>query len=233
MKIEDGCTTSLKLKEPYEIGGNIDNSKIILIGEEHGIDWIIDKEFEIWYNFYHVKGLRHLFIESSYYDAQFYNIWLKSDDDEIYEMIFMDKKGTVAYNQCYYEFYKKIKRKCQETVFHGTDIGHQYDTTGKRFIDHLIKNNLQNSNQYKSTIKTINQGKNYYYNNNSSQYRENTMAKNFIWEFDKLKNEKIIGIYGGVHTNYNKNAFYGNYPCMAKQLHEYYGDIIYFENYKK
>ncbi|MDR1301882.1 MAG: hypothetical protein LBK43_05370 [Treponema sp.] len=227
MKIE-----ALKIKEPYEVGGNVNNATIILVGEEHGIDWIIDKEFEIWYNCYHTEGLRHLFIESPYYDAQFYNLWLKSDNDEMYETLFLDKKGTAAYNQYSYEFYKKMKQECPETIFHGTDIGHQYDTTGKRFLEYLIAHNFRNSEQYKLTIKAINQGKKYYVNH-SPQYRENTMTKNFIDEFDKLKHEKIIGIYGGAHINYNKSAFYGNYPCMAKQLREYYGDIIYFENYKK
>ncbi|MDR2101574.1 MAG: hypothetical protein LBP43_03290 [Treponema sp.] len=229
--LEIGCQNSPHGTEPYDAGGNINEAKIILIGEEHGVDWIYDLEFTTWKKYYD-EGFRHLFVEASYFDGEYLNLWIQSDKDDLYEALFLDKKGTPAYNQSSYEFYKKIKRECPLTIFHGTDVGHQYDTTGERFLEYLTENNLQSSEQYILALEAIEQGKNFY-KDDSWEYRENTMTQNFIREYDRLKNERIMGIYGGAHTNYNNQACYGDYPCMAKQLRSYYGDIIYFENYKE
>ena len=56
------------------------------------------------------------------------------------------------------------------------------------------------------------------------------MTENFIREFDLLDDEKIMGIYGASHIDPDKMDFTGKVPCMANQLKEHYGDIIYSEN---
>lgn len=208
------------------------NKAIILFGEEHGIGWILDKEFDMWQDLYVSENLRHLFVELPYYDAEFMNLWMKSDNDGIYNTWFQEKSGTAIYTPSTYEFYKRIKSECPETVFHGTDLGHQYDTSGRRFLDYLTENGLEDTEQYNLTLEAITQGE-YFYGGNADAdfYRENIMAQNFIREFDKLGNSKIMGIYGGAHTDYNSSAIFGDYPNMAKQLYEHYGDIIYFEIY--
>lgn len=110
---------------------------IYLYGEQHGVAKIYNKEFELWYEYYHDKNMRHLFIEMPYYTAEFLNLWMQSDDDNIFEEIYMDWEGTATYNPYVKDFYKRIKDECPETVFHGTDEGHQYDSTGKRFLKNL------------------------------------------------------------------------------------------------
>ena len=40
------------------------------------------------------------------------------------------------------------------------------------------------------------------------------MVENFKWEFDKLKNENIMGIYGAAHTVILED----NHTIMASQL---------------
>lgn len=87
--------------------------------------------------------MRHLFVELPYYTAEFLNIWIKEDSDEILEELFEDWKGTASYATCVKDFYRRIKAECPETVFHGTDVGHQYDTTGKRYLKYLKENNMQ------------------------------------------------------------------------------------------
>lgn len=57
--------------------------KIYLYGERHGIESILDAEFDLWYDYYHNDGMRHLFIESSYYAGELLNLWMKSEDDQI------------------------------------------------------------------------------------------------------------------------------------------------------
>ncbi|HHU53019.1 MAG TPA: hypothetical protein GXZ43_02920 [Clostridiaceae bacterium] len=55
------------------------------------------------------------------------------------------------------------------------------------------------------------------------------MTENFIREFDSLDYEKIMSIYGASHTGLDKMDFTGKVPCMANQLKEHYGEIIYSE----
>lgn len=129
--------------EPQERG----SGQIYLYGERHSEELIIAKEFELWNEYYHKGGLRHLLIESPYYTAEFLNLYMKSDSTEMLDAVFDDWQGTAAH--------------CPETVFHGTDVGHQYDTTGKRYLDYLKENQLEDSKQYQLAGEAIEQGKNF------------------------------------------------------------------------
>lgn len=203
---------------------------IYLYGEQHGVAKIYNKEFELWYEYYHDKNMRHLFIEMPYYTAEFLNLWMQSDDDNIFEEIYMDWEGTATYNPYVKDFYKRIKDECPETVFHGTDVGHQYDSTGKRFLKNLESNNLTDSEQYSLAREAIEQGE-YYYSHSDEAYRENKMAENFKREYDKLNDESIMGIYGAAHTGLDAMAYKSNsVPCMANQLKKYYGKAIQSED---
>lgn len=204
--------------------------QIYLYGEQHGVDKILDKELELWCEYYENKNMRHLFVELPYYTAAFLNLWMQSDTDDILEAIYNDWAGTASYNPSVKEFYKEIKSKCPETIFHGTDVGHQYDTTGKRYLEYLEENNLKDSEQYLLVKEAIEQGK-YYYGKSDDVYRENKMAENFIREFNNISSERVMGIYGGAHTglealDYNTHSV----PCMANQLKEAYGGIISSED---
>ena len=220
------CACSSKVK-PTEKSN--DSGKIYLYGEAHGVAKIYDKEFELWSDYYQNQGMRHLFIELSYYSAEYLNLWMQSDSDDILDQLFVDTQGTAGNTKEAKEFYQKIKKECPETIFHGTDVGHQYDTTGERFITYLIDNGMSNSEQYKLTQEAIKQGK-YYYEHSDDIYRENKMAENFIREYDSLKNESIMGIYGSAHTGLDAKDFTGAIPCMANQLSKTYKDIIYSED---
>lgn len=202
---------------------------IYLYGEAHGVAQIIDKEFELWSEYYHNKDMRHLFVELSYFTAEYLNVWMQSDSDDILEEIYGDWEGTPSYNPYTKTFYEKIKSECPETVFHGTDIGHQFDTTGSRFLSYLAANDLAESEEYILTIEAIQQGR-YYYSKNDDLYRENEMTKNFIREFEKLDGESIMGIYGSAHTGLDELDFTRSIPCMANQLQEQFGENIYSED---
>jgi len=215
---------------------NVDESsekstgKIYLYGEQHGVEKILEKELELWSKYYHEENMRHLFVELPYYTAEFLNIWMQVDGDDILDELFEEWKNTQSYKACVKEFYKKIKRECPETVFHGNDVGHQYHTTGQRFLKYLEENNLKDTEKYILAKEAIEQGK-YFYENSDHIYRENKMAENFIREFDKLQDENIMGIYGSAHTDFNAMDYYNkSVPCMANQLKKRYGDAIYSEN---
>jgi len=205
------------------------SKKIYLYGEKHGVKKIMDKEFELWHEYYNNKNMRHLFVELPYYTAEFLNIWMKSDSDEILDELYNDWIGTALYNPYTKEFYKKIKSNCPETIFHGTDVGHQYDTTGQRFLKYLEENNLKDSEKYRLAHEAVKQGK-YYYENSDDVYRENKMVENFIREYDALNGECMMGIYGNAHTSLDAMDFTDSVPCMANQLKDIYKDIIYSED---
>lgn len=217
---------------PVDTGTPLEKStgKIYLYGEQHGVEKILEKELELWNNNYNTQNMRHLFVEYPYYTAEFLNLWMQSDSDDILDELYKDWEGTASYNPYIKEFYKKIKSECPETIFHGTDVGHQYNTTGQRFLKYLEENNLQGTEMYLLTQDAIEQG-NYYYKHSDDAYRENKMVENFIRECDRLGCEDIMGIYGGAHTDFDAMGYMtDSVPCMANQLKKYYGDSIYSED---
>ena len=206
------------------------SGEIFLYGETHSVENILEKELELWASHYHNDGIRDLFVELPYYTAEYMNIWMKSDSDEILDLLYQDWAGTALYSQEVIRFYKQIKEECPETVFHGTDVGHQYDTTGKRYLEYLESAGLQNSRLYRLSRENIEQGQ-YYYQHSDSVYREKTMSENFIREFDRLSGAAVMGIYGSAHTNTEAMDYATNsVPCMANRLHKKYGGALHTED---
>jgi len=203
--------------------------QIYLYGEIHAEDIILEKELELWYDYYHNDGMRHLFVELSYFTAEFLNIWMQSDDDDILDMVYNDWVSTPSHTPSVKEFYRQIKSNCPETIFHGTDVGHQYFTTGNSYLKYLAQNNLTDSTFYVLAQEAIAQGR-HYVTQSDEIYRENKMAENFIREFDALAGESIMGIYGAAHTGLDSMDFSGSVPCMGNQLQKHYGNIIYSED---
>ncbi|MEK3769538.1 hypothetical protein NSQ91_23135 [Paenibacillus sp. FSL R7-0048] len=206
------------------------SGSIYLYGEAHGVAKILDKEYKLWSQYYHNEGMRHLFVELPYFTAEYLNLWMQSDNDDILEEIYDDWERTRSHNPDVKEFYKKIKSECPETIFHGTDIGHQYETTGSRYLSYLVANDLGESEKYTLTMEAIRQGR-VFYSKEDGVYREDTMTENFIREFEKLGNESVMGIYGSAHTGLDEMDYKTqSIPCMGNQLQEHYGDNIYSEN---
>lgn len=218
-----GCT-SLKYDDVHAV---CDERRIYLYGESHGQEIILQKEVELWETYYNLYGLRHLFLESSYAEVQFLNIWMKQEDNHILDQLHENHKGTMSYTQANYDFYIEIKKRCPETIFHGTDVCHQFDSTGESYILYLKEKGLTDTDEYRINMENIGQALKYYAEDadyDTDAYRENAMVENFIREFDSLPaGEKIMGIYGSLHTNPNGKSWKkGGVPSMANQLTEYY-----------
>ncbi len=206
------------------------SGEIFLYGEKHSVENILEKEFELWSSYYHNDGMRDLFVELPYYTAEYMNIWMESDGDDILDSLYQDWSGTALHSHEVIDFYKRIKNECPETVFHGTDVGHQYDTTGKRFLEYLESKEAQQSPLYKLSQENIKQGQ-YYYQHSDYVYRENKMVENFIRELDSLNGTDVMGIYGSAHTNIEAMVYTtDSAPCMANQLHKKYGDALHTED---
>ena len=192
---------------------------IHLYGEVHGIADFYNKEIEIWKEYYE-NGNRDLFVELPYYTAEFLNLWMKADDDEILNQIYNDIDGTASHTEDYLQFFKTIKNECPETVFHGTDVGHQYETTGVRYLDYLEAMGLKASEQYELASICIEQGKQYSGMEATAPYREEMMVENFIAAYERIERKEIMGIYGSYHINLNDP------DLMAGQIKSKYGDVI-------
>lgn len=198
-------------------------TKIRLYGERHGSKLYYDIELELWKECYD-KGYRALFLELPYYTAEYLNLWMQEDSDEIIDQIFEDIQGTLSANEYYYEFFHEIKESCPETVIYGTDVGHQYDTTGTRYIEYLSENGLESSENYKLAEECISQGMQYRSDDSShdgiSPVRESYMVSNFIDAYSRCGTDKIMGIYGTYHLDLRDP------DIMAGRLRAHYGDII-------
>jgi len=206
------------------------SGKIYLYGERHGVTQILDRELELWGVHYKKNNMRDLFVELPYYSAAYLNLWMRSDNDDILNALYADWAGTEIGVPQTKVFYQKIKSEYPDTVFHGTDVGHQYRTTGARYLKYLEDHGQKKSEQYSMVQRVIAQGKKYYQKSDPA-YRENMMSENFILEFDKLIDKDVMGIYGAAHTDAAAmNYISQTVPSMAGQLKSRYGAAVNSEN---
>lgn len=200
-----------------------ENTKIRLYGEAHGLKEYYDIEFGLWKECYD-EGYRALFVELPYFSAEFLNLWMQEDSDEIIDQFFEEIQGTQSGNEYYYEFFHEIKEQCPQTVFYGTDVGHQYDTTGPRYLEYLADNGLEETENYRLAKECIEQGIAFHSDDfghtGISDIRESYMISNFIDAYSRCGTDKIMGIYGSYHTDL------GNPELMAGRLKSQYGDVI-------
>lgn len=209
--------------------GYIDNEpstgRIFLYGELHGSSVTMGRQLEIWGDYYNNYDMRHLFIETAYFTAQFLNMWMQADDDVILYQLFEDWLGSPKHNPHTLVFYRTIKNEFPETVFHGTDVGHQSRSTGQRFLRYLTDNNLQDTESYRLTRENIAQFQRFE-REDSHAIRAYYKPQNFIREFDKLDNQDVMAIHGMGHVYLGDFPGYSGVPTMAAVLHERYSDAL-------
>jgi len=200
--------------------------RIFLFGEAHGNQATMLRQIEIWGDFYHNYGMRHLFVELPYFAAQFLNMWMQADDDTILYELFEDWRGTAAHTTYKLDFYRAIKRDFPETVFHGNDVGHQSNTTGQRFLEHLRDNGLQGTPSYYLTLESMAQFTRFH-NANSHAVRAYYKPRNFIRAFDALVDQDVMAIHGMGHVL--EDAYFlgmEGVDTMATTLRLRYGDQL-------
>lgn len=200
------------------------DAKIFLYGESHGSKLYYEKEFEAWKTCYEEQEMRALFVELPYYTAEFLNLWMKQDNDDILNEFYEDIEGTASHTEEYMDFFRKIKENCPETVFYGTDVGHQYETTGMRYLDYLREHGSDNQKDMELTKECIRQGQEWYESQTDENVdwsiREKYMTSNFEDAYERCGTDKIMGIYGSMHINQQDDEI------MAGALTRKYGNII-------
>ena len=203
--------------------------QIYLYGELHCKEKIMERQLELWYNYYHNENLRYLFLEHCYCATEFLNIWMRSDSDDILEMLY---EIALAPNFPYIkDFFRTIKKDCPETVFRSTTP--VYPPIGEKYLQYLEDNNQNGSDEYFFVQELMKKGKRLYKKYGGEwddAYREENMVENFIREFEKLNGESVMGIYGAMHIKLEPVEYFGDVPCIGYQLKERYGEAVHFED---
>lgn len=208
--------------------------QIYLYGEAHADAECLEKELELWGELY-ADGVRDLFVETPYYTAAYLNEWMHAESDDVLDQLYQDLSGTQNHAQDVLDFYRQIKRDYPETVFHGTDVGHQYGSTGARYLAKMRAAGQTDSEAYALALENIEQGKTFYtlMQQNKSEayaYRENCMVQNFVREYEALSGATVMGVYGAMHTDPESPDFSGKVDSMAKQLAARFGDALHAED---
>ena len=201
---------------------------VMLYGEAHGFREYYEIELSLWEKCYR-EGDRDLFVELPYYSAEFLNLWMKEDGDGLLDALFAEIRGTLSGNDDYRDFLRKLKAACPETVFHGTDVGHQFDTTGRRYLRYLEEHGLKDSENYRLAAECIRQGKEYdavRTPTGISPVREKYMISNFLEAYARLGGKRIMGIYGSYHINLK------NPEVMGYKIREQLGDAVRISSVK-
>ncbi len=195
---------------------------IYLYGEFHGQKKILAQELDLWQNYYHQEGMRHLFLEDPYFKAQLLNVWMQEDNDEILEEII----GSNFDLDAVHNFFRAIKETCPDTVFHGVDIsGYKSTHAGYIYRDYLEDNNLSDSEFYKLNVKAIEEVL-HYTKTGDGEYREQRMYENFIREFNQL-DESVMAIFGNAHISNDLVTMDGQtYTSIAKLLSDHFDDRV-------
>ena len=210
--------------------GGASSGQIYLYGEEHDQEEIQNWELELWGQYYQEDGMRHLFVEHPYYTAEFLNLWMQQEGDAILDMVSENAGESLFESPAEQAFFEEIKEQYPETVFHGTDVGHQHGTIGNYYLTYLRENGEQDSERFALAQEAVEQGE-YFDTHADHVYRENKMTENFIREFDRLDGADVMGIYGAAHTALNGMDYMTNsVPCMASQLKERYGEQVHSED---
>ena len=186
--------------------------RLYLYGEFHANDELLQRELALWKDYY-AGGLRDLFIELPYYTAQYLNRWMQADNDRILMEVYTDWKGSASY----------------QTVFHGTDVGHQYNSTGYRYLRLLRSEGKRDTEEYRLASENIDQGLEFY-RTQDGEFRENAMTQNLLREYRALGGGTVMGIYGAYHTSMTSDD---GVQTMASRLTEALGDSVIFHDLRE
>ena len=71
---------------------------------------------------------------------------------------FKDWEGTAGGTEIVKDFLKQIKKNYPKTVFHGTDVGHTWHSTGPRYLKYLKSTGQMDTEEYQRALLNIQQG---------------------------------------------------------------------------
>ena len=197
-------------------------------GELHGDPQLIAFQLARWGYYYENHGMRHLLMELPFFSAAFLNVWMQADDDSILDAWLADIRGTamdVSYTR---DFLVAIKANYPETVFHGTDVGHQQGQ-GVRFLAHLRSEGLEGTEIYEQTLLNMAQGRRHRAEEGTHISRVTDKFDNIVEVLNSLPNENIMGAFFGIahmSLGYYDGLIAPGQLTVAQRLVDQFGDQI-------
>ena len=103
--------------------------QILLCGESHDDPLCKARELALWQARY-ARGDRDLFLELGEPTAILLNRWMETGEEDFWDLVYRNWAGTLSQTPETENFYRALRETCPETVFHGIDLEHQYQSTG-------------------------------------------------------------------------------------------------------
>ena len=198
-------------------------------GEVHGDPQLIAFQLARWGYYYENHGMRHLLMEFPFFSAAFLNVWMQADDDSILDAFFADIRGTAVDVPYMRDFFVAIKANYPETIFHGTDVGHQQGQA-VRFLAHLRSEGLEGTEIYEQTLLNMAQGRAHQAEQGTHSSRVVAKFDNIVEVLNSLPDENVMGAFFGM-----AHMLLGYYPehldpvghlTVAQRLVDQFGEQI-------
>ena len=170
---------------------DLKDKRIIFTGETHGVaaNQTLDLAFVKYFK--KESDMKYLLLESAYSDAYFLNKYLKTGDEAVLKELFRPLKGTFAYTQNSFEFWKGLYAYNQtlpaadQIVVVGVDIVHQNITAYRYLAEVLPKTPAPTEiagqiEAFRTALKQL----------EANQSGTNMIEKSKILQADLLKYEK-------------------------------------------
>lgn len=207
--------------------------QILLCGESHDDPLCKARELALWQARY-ARGDRDLFLELGEPTAILLNRWMTTGNESFWDLVYRNWAGTLSQTPETENFYRALRETCPETVFHGIDLEHQYQSTGSFCLALLRKEGKQDSAEYRKAKRAVEQAESFYSGwdetllSRDNAYRENVLAENFRSEYEALGRRRVMGIFGAAHADpYGMDYYTSSVPSMGRQLkNRYGGDVL-------
>lgn len=215
-----------------------EKGQIFIFGERHGYRDVHAAQLKARDYYYNELGYRDVLVEFSAVSAEKFNLFMEEDNDKRLIHIFNNfvNSNAQANSIYYFNFFMTIKQYFPETRFYGCDMTTSYNGSNiESYVDSLIREGLLKEEDRDLQIN------NFYYSNfyhqnmrgrEQQNLREHVLAKNIIYQFNKLNNRNLVGFFGGAHVRDNgSNNYFDDIPSMANILYHQIGNNYYYEDF--
>jgi len=139
---DNGTTSVSPINPPYDNIPTLDNYDAIFAGENH----TNRENFGVYLKlmkYYYSLGVRNFAEESGYGSTLLLQYYIDTGNEECLEVILRNLKGSAAYTQERYNFYKELykwnSKLSQKIKLHGFDVEHQVDSGKAAIFQFVLK----------------------------------------------------------------------------------------------
>jgi hypothetical protein len=212
---DNGTTSVDPINPPYENIPNLDNFDAVFAGEDH----TNRENFGVYLNlmkYYYSLGVRDFAFEDGYGSALLIQYYIDTGNEECLQIMLRNYKGSPAYTQERYNFYKELYKwnstLTQKIKVHGFDIEHNYASSGIAAAYNSVLNKYPRIEgiPYITTPGSIQDFINDF-KNNKGRYSTLSTEDLRLYERIVLNIEQGINWYAARDEVYRENCIIGNF----------------------